>query len=333
MKTLGRRILRRAKARVYGLLGVPAARVAVALLRISRARLGIAVVYHRIGDPPGDPARELVPALGSHLFRRQVNFMAGCFRLVPASELRSAISQRRRWERFPATITFDDDLAAHRDAAMPILQAAGAPATFFLTGASLERPFAFWWDRLERALARELPVEPVLGFDVDRDDSGRPDIWAINERVVAMRPRERDALAARLEAALGPDPDDGGLSAGDIGALVEGGLEIGFHTRSHYFLPLLEDDELAGELHQGTAELEAVTGRSLETIAYPYGGFDARVAGAAGDAGFASGFTTEPRAASEHDEPLLMPRVEAPFDSAGHLALRLARALGEAVRG
>jgi peptidoglycan/xylan/chitin deacetylase (PgdA/CDA1 family) len=33
---------------------------------------------------------------------------------------------------------------------MPVLERHVAPATFFLNGASLERPFAFWWERLQR---------------------------------------------------------------------------------------------------------------------------------------------------------------------------------------
>src|SRR5437763_6258938 len=240
-------------------------------MRLSGARLGVAVLYHRIGDPAGDAARELVPALGSTVFGRQVRFMSSCFRLVPASELLSAVPARRRGERFPATITFDDDDAGYRTTAVPILQAAEAPATFFLNGASLEHPFAFWWDRLRVALDRGLASEAVLGFAVPPGDQGRPDVWEINREVVGMSPDDRDAFARRLEAAEGPDPADAGMRAEDVPALVDSGFEVGFHTRRHYMLPVLDDDRLSAELHEGVAELRAVTGRPLDTIAYPYG--------------------------------------------------------------
>ena len=63
----------------------------------------------------------------------------------------------------------------------------------------------------------------------------------------------------------------------------------------HDLLTELSDDELADALSQGRDELAAVTGTRLETLSYPHGQADERVARTAREAGFVSGFVTARR--------------------------------------
>ena len=56
-------------------------------------------------------------------------------------------------------ITFDDDLPEHVRDALPALRAADLPATFFLNGASLHSPHAFWWEELQQAVDGKLLTE------------------------------------------------------------------------------------------------------------------------------------------------------------------------------
>jgi peptidoglycan/xylan/chitin deacetylase (PgdA/CDA1 family) len=304
-------------------VGLRARAALVHVLRISSRPAGIVLLYHRIGEPPGDRREELVPALGTRLFADQVRFARSCFRIVPASQLREAAATRRRGQRFPLAITFDDDLAAHRTDALPVLAAAGVPATFFLCGASLEQPYAFWWERLQQALAAGSATPATFGAR---------DIWELNERVLDMSAADRDAFAERLAEIAGPDPAAAGMPAADVRELVAAGLEVAFHTRRHHFLPLLDDDELREAMTEGRAELAAL-GANADTIAYPYGGADRRVADAARAAGFTTGFTTEAAAADPAQDPLLLPRVEASFDSVGELARDVSLPLARAVLG
>jgi peptidoglycan/xylan/chitin deacetylase (PgdA/CDA1 family) len=304
-------------------LGVPVGFLAAHALRLSGARVGIAALYHRIGDPPGDPERELVPALGSRLFARQLRHVRACYRAVPASELERAVAARRRGQRIPIAITFDDDLAGHVTESAPRLRRAGLTATFFLSGASLSGPFAFWWERLQAAADGDLArARALIGAS-----PGRGDIHALASELQSMQPAERDAVADRLAEALGPDPEDAGLRATQVRTLVDAGFEIGFHTRHHDLLPILEDEALAAALSDGRSELEEVVGRRLEALAYPYGGVDARVAAAARDAGFSYGFTCQPQALGLGTDPLMIGRVEEAYDSTGRFALRLVRRL------
>jgi peptidoglycan/xylan/chitin deacetylase (PgdA/CDA1 family) len=233
------------------------------------------------------------------------------------------VAARRRGQRIPIAITFDDDLACHVTQSAPLLRRAGLTATFFLTGASLSGPFAFWWERLQAVADGDLAhARAILGAP-----AGRGDIHALGLEVQSMQPAERDAVADRLAEALGPDLDDAGLRASQVRALVDAGFEIGFHTRHHDFLPNLEDDALAAALSDGRSELEEVVGRPLDAFAYPYGGVDARVAEAARDAGFNYAFTCRPEAVGRGTDPLLIGRVEEVFDSTGRFALRLLRRL------
>lgn len=296
-----------------GLLGRPLAYVAVSLARWSGKRAGVAIAYHRVGDPQGDPARELVPALGTALFEAQLRHMKALYRVVPAAELFDAAMSRKRGQRFPVAITFDDDLPSHRAESGAILTRVRVPATFFACGASLERPFAFWWEQLQAAVDAGIePLEPSQTIH----DAGR--------RIQAMSPEGRDAEGARLEALVGGAPADAGMRREDVRALAEGGFEIGFHTLRHYWLPGLTDDQLERAMRDGRQELEAAAGSPLTTIAYPHGGGDDRVAAAARAAGYVRGFTTGDGAVTPDTNPLLIERLEPSFRSRGHFAFELA---------
>ncbi len=89
--------------------------------------------------------------------------------------------------------------------------------------------------------------------------------------------------------------------------LVEGGWEIGSHTLTHPLLPNLADDEVARELELSRAWIIDRLGR-CDTLAYPYGRADARVAAAAAAAGYLAACTAT--RAQLVDEPQRRPRVE-----------------------
>ncbi|MEA2397835.1 MAG: hypothetical protein QOK25_1391 [Thermoleophilaceae bacterium] len=293
------------------------------VLRHTALRAGVAVAYHRVGSTGGDPARELDPALDAAVLEGQLAHLTARYRLVPASRLAAAVRMRRRGERFPVAVTFDDDLASHATHAAPALQRAGAPATFFLCGASLDGPHAFWWDRLQRALDRGVDLPPPA-------DAHRP-IRATGLLVEELPAAERQAFAECLAELAGPDPDDSGIRAEQVTALAAAGLEIGFHTRGHHRLTQLGDEDLARELREGAEQLAGLAGGPLETIAYPHGRADDRVAAAAAAAGYRAGFTTEPRAVTPTSDPLRLGRLGAPLDSVGRLAFDLARTLARAL--
>jgi peptidoglycan/xylan/chitin deacetylase (PgdA/CDA1 family) len=309
MRRLVRALARRA--------GTPAAGAVIELLRASGRRGGLAVVYHGLATRSGDPARELVPPHGLDLVESQLRFLARHFRIVDAADLPDSVAARSRGEPFPAAVTFDDDLESHVRLALPLLRRHGIRATFFLTGATLKAPYSFWWQTLERdpaALGRAAAVTGLAEASL---------------RELAARIEQLDPATVRaLEEQIGTAPAaDAGLRAGDVRALCDVGMTIGFHTRRHHALPLLPDEELATALAEGRNELQEAVRSPLTLIAYPHGTADRRVAEAARESGFSIGYTGRPRAVRPGDHPLLLGRLEPSHASVGQFAVQLARAL------
>ena len=279
-----------------------------ALLRLSARHAGLALVYHKLGDPPGDPRRELVPALSPRLFEAQLAHLARLYRVVPCRELQAAAAARRRGQRFPVAITFDDDLASHAAHALPALRGAGLPATFFLSGASLEGPHRFWWERLQTAFDTGRDVGALAGAGIHA--AGGTGIHDWGEAIESATPEKRRGAAAALEELVGPDPGGAGMRAADVAALAGAGLEVGFHTLRHERLPALGDAALEAALSDGREALGQAAGTEIATISYPHGKADARVAAAARAAGYEAGFTGVPAAVTPASDPLLLPRVD-----------------------
>jgi peptidoglycan/xylan/chitin deacetylase (PgdA/CDA1 family) len=316
------RVRHRMRAEALRVLGLPVAVGLGWLARRSDRRLGVALVYHRVDDPPGDPRRELVPAMGTSLFAAQVRHLCSRYRIVPALELLDATRERRRGERFPVAITFDDDLTTHVEVAAPILASAGATSTFFLCGASLRTPYRFWWERLQVAVDKGIDL-----CSIGLRTTGRENIHELGRQIEALSPAKRTEVDVELERVVGPDPSGAGLRTEAVERLVATGVEIGFHTRHHDPLSSLGDDELARAVEDGRSELVQIVGRRLTTISYPHGRADARVASAARAAGFDAGFTGRPEVVTPQSDPLLLGRLSPSYRSLGELAFDVAWAL------
>jgi peptidoglycan/xylan/chitin deacetylase (PgdA/CDA1 family) len=299
--------------------------------RVSPARAGVAIVHHRVGGKGGDATVEILPSVSSGAFAAQLRHLRRHYRVVPASELLEAVRCRGRWQRFPVSITFDDDLASHVHDALPALREAELPATFFLGGCSLHEPQPLWWEDLQHAVddrlveAHALPhvAEASLRAALERSPKA---IFRVAAHIEALERPQRDETAATLRAAVGERAEADGLRAADVRSLVAAGLEIGFHTLRHDALPALSDTALKQALDEGRSALAAVTGSRLDVISYPHGKADERVAQAARLAGYTLGFTTRRSAVTPEVDPLLIPRIPTAL-SAGKTALRLARAV------
>ena len=152
------------------------------------------------------------------------------------------------------------------------------------------------------------------------------------QRILALDAASRRAATVALVDAAGDPPPEAGMRGEDVAAIARAGHEIGFHTLHHPLLPALDDDSLARAMTDGREAVERFAGGPLTAIAYPHGRCDARVAQAARQAGYATGFSTAESAVSPEQDPLALGRLEGPFSSVGHLAFVLARTLMRAYR-
>jgi peptidoglycan/xylan/chitin deacetylase (PgdA/CDA1 family) len=79
------------------------------------------------------------------------------------------------------------------------------------------------------------------------------------------------------------------MSWQDLGELADSSWEIGSHTCTHPHLTALDDSSLARELEEPREESVRQLGRPFETIAYPYGDVNDRVAEMTRRAGYRAG--------------------------------------------
>ncbi|TSA26257.1 MAG: polysaccharide deacetylase family protein [Bacteroidetes bacterium] len=92
-----------------------------------------------------------------------------------------------------------------------------------------------------------------------------------------------------------------------IRELGDAGWEIGSHLLSHRPVTKLTDEELKEELQESKSILEAIAGKPVITVAYPYGQYDVRTLQFATRAGYLFGLTTDQQPLGTH--PLLeLPR-------------------------
>jgi len=112
------------------------------------------------------------------------------------------------------------------------------------------------------------------------------------------------------------------MTAEELRELHRAGVEVGAHTASHPDLTSLPPERAAAELGEGRRELEALLGRTIDLLAYPYGEANPAVVAAADAAGFRAACRTQGR--GSWSEPLQLPRQDM-YNGANLLELRLKR--------
>ena len=281
--------------------------------RASARPAGVALVYHAVGDPPGDPRCELVPSFGTSPFTAQLEHLVGRYRVVPPSRL-DAVLERRAGEPFPVALTFDDDLQSHVEVVAPILRRANLPAAF-LSGASLDRPQPFWWHDLQAVIeqrgASSSRLRSLPELDLTPAIRRVPHaVHEIAEHIQRLPPERRSAVAEEPRSHAGKPRR--ALSARAIDRLSAVGLEI---------------DALGAAMTDGRDLFEAAVGRALTMIAYPHGKADGRGAEAARAAGYELGLTGLLPRVDPTTDPLLIGRVEAQTLTLRDFAAALAASL------
>jgi len=293
----------------------PALGAVVALLhRLSGRSAGLVVLFHLVSDRQGDHARELVATIERSLYERQLRHLTSHYDVVPLESLPAAVRARRRGQRHPVSVTFDDDAPDHIAHALPALRAQGVTATFFLTG-SWTKPDGedLWWHDLQHAADSGLVP-------------GGRELFRSAYETARLRPDARDAEAARLRELAGRSAEER-MSEDQVSELVRAGQVIGFHTHRHYALPVLSDDELEAALDEQRPEVEAVVGAPLTQFSYPHGDFDDRAVDAVRARGYTIAVTCRRVAVTSESDPLLLGRVEIKGASLGEFVVQVVRGL------
>ena len=93
------------------------------------------------------------------------------------------------------------------------------------------------------------------------------------------------------------------------------GLDIGSHTRTHPWLPALDDQALERELLESREVIGDLLRAPVRTLAYPTGGWDRRVRAAAARAGYTAAVTVSKGTNRRRTHPLSLHRAFVPEEA------------------
>jgi peptidoglycan/xylan/chitin deacetylase (PgdA/CDA1 family) len=240
--------------------------------------------------------------------------------------------------RDAVALTFDDGYSDNLRQAKPILEAAGVPATVFLTTDRIGTGKEFWWDELARmVLPRAEPLSGNVMVDANDLQIDLPPIdlatepradWRAWDRPVTGReatyqrlwevlqsctPDRREAAMAQLRRLFGathPNPEDLPMSAADIRGLVSNRISVGAHGCTHQLLTRLPPAARIEEIQRSRVEVEALSGLPVTGFTYPHGDRDAETIDMVRRAGYRWACSTceaiiDPLRANPHDLPRL----------------------------
>ncbi len=287
-------------------------------LRIERP---IVLLYHRVETIPHDPWQL---AVAPDRFARQIALLQRHRNVVPMSWLASEIAAGRRPRR-AAAITFDDGYSDFVRNAVPVLDAAGCPATMFVTTGPVEAGTGYWWDLLSRIILESpaLPERIVIDiegtrheFDGAGQDRAHRDalLSQLHAQLRAIDAARRDEILRDLAEATGTDyaspARDRAMSPGDVASLAESGLiEIGAHTVTHPTMTMLPATEQEREVSESRQWCEDWTGRPIAGFAYPFGDVDDGARASVRASGLSYACTTFPHVVFRGASPFAIPRL------------------------
>jgi peptidoglycan/xylan/chitin deacetylase (PgdA/CDA1 family) len=299
------------------------------------------LMYHRVAEPESDPWELSVSPrhFAAHLeILKKYAHPMGLLELVDC--LRDGKVPRRA-----VIVTFDDGYADNLYEAKPLLERYDVPATVFLPTGHIGESEEFWWDKLDRLLlnSHKLPKKPRLKVN------GRYHVWELSESydyretscphgghesksnlqlcslrslyfsvyqlLLPLPEQDRQACLQEIQGWISGEakarPAYRTLSPEEVELLGRGGLvEIGAHTITHPFLSVHPEAFQQREIEQGKIDLEAITGRPVNSFAYPHGDYDERTVALVRQAGFVCACSIEETSVWRHSGPFLLPRLK-----------------------
>jgi peptidoglycan/xylan/chitin deacetylase (PgdA/CDA1 family) len=240
------------------------------------------LLYHRVCEDACDAHLLSVSPLN---FERHLHHLRSRFRVLPLGDLLDDI-RRGRLPGNTVAITFDDGYADNLTHALPILEAAGLPATVFVTSGMVGVQRAFWWDEVEQILLRQDRLPGELRFDgltnerLHFDLRSRPARLQAHDRLCALLrdlpPRDIEAAMTQLRQWAPMHADEPVahpvLGAGQLRMLSDSPLiDIGAHSVTHARLSTLPPNEQLEEIAASRKQIEGLTGTAVRFFSYPFG--------------------------------------------------------------
>lgn len=195
-------------------------------------------------------------------------------------------------------ITFDDGYWNNLRA-LPVLEAHGVPALFFISTHYIESGNSYWWDVIHRERRnRSIPQSQIWREqgELKKETHNRIDEYLVREfGAASLRP---------------VGDDDRPMTPEELTDFARHPLvHIGNHTHNHGILTNYEVGGILEQLELAQERLETWTGIRPRTVSYPNGNYSSEVIEASRTAGFELGLTLRPeRNSPALREPLALAR-------------------------
>jgi peptidoglycan/xylan/chitin deacetylase (PgdA/CDA1 family) len=308
----------------------------------------VILMYHRIAEPAFDPwGLAVSPAR----FDEQLAMLNRRRSPMGMAELADR-HRRRRLPTDAVAVTFDDGYVDNLKFAKPRLEAAGVPATVFITTGRIGCLGEFWWDELARIVLSSqaaIDVHVAIGPHLCRlrftgapEEAPRPTWRAWNQpararetaylelwcRLQECQPEQREAGMARLRALpSAPVEDDSrAMDRAEVRRLASATISVGAHGVSHQPLPSLALEAREVEIRQSGETCRSITGQPVEGFTFPHGAADDATRRLVAEAGYRWACSTESRSVRPGDDPYDLPRLQV-ADSNGDQLRSAMRAL------
>ena len=250
--------------------------------KIRRKLKGVVILmYHRLNDLP-DYAYPIV--VKPYNFAQHMEVIRKHYRPMRLLDLTDAIARRSLPDR-GVVITFDDGYIDNFTKALPILEEYRIPATIFVLAGNIDTNKEFWWDELERIILKPAELPAKLEINIQGQSYHWPTASA-EERSQArkavhllLKPltfEERELLLNKLAEWAGQSREGRAkhrsMGSEELHQLSKNKLiDIGGHTVTHPQLSAQSYESQYHEVFKGRKRLEEITGKPVESFAYPYG--------------------------------------------------------------
>jgi peptidoglycan/xylan/chitin deacetylase (PgdA/CDA1 family) len=202
------------------------------------------------------------------------HFQEQSYRFVSPSEMIAGLAPRGKY----ALLTFDDGYFSNVRA-LPVLEAAGAPAALYVSSGHVKEGKAFWWDVVYRQNQKRGGGQKQL----------RETILRFKRRRTADV--EAELLREAGPAALRPCGDlDRPFTPSELRDFAAHPLiSLGNHTRDHAILTNYSATEIREQLQSAQDDIREMTGITPQSVAYPNGNESHEIVRAAAELGLQLG--------------------------------------------
>ena len=309
--------IKRALGEVCGTL-----RIGQATARLRPGRFAI-LMFHRVVDAATFKDSANKPLMVEEgIFSRMAETLAQECLCLPLAEAVENARTGKAHSKPIVAITFDDGYADGYHKAYPVLARFNLPATIYLSTGYLDDPERiFWWDAVEGFFSNPVNLAELLESDLPKEfldevldlarspSAGRVENF-IRGPMYRLDPENRRNFLNLIRNS--PLPKPAMLSWGQVREMASSGLvDFGAHTVNHPLLDEVEPKSAVSEVLVSRERVEAETGRSVTSFAYPSGRVPTGHQEILSRSGIGLAVTTRYGGNDAKSHPLLLRRIDA----------------------